>query len=155
SPTLVLTAAHCINFPDFPESTFGISFGRDVTTRGDFVELPAKAFPHPNYVLHQVAGESNSNDIGVVELTEPIDSSKVPALALDDKSFLLTGNNYTIVGYGGTPNTLKWGNGVYGGHNSEVVTASVGTFGADPSDSGGPLLTADGKILGVLMTANP
>jgi hypothetical protein len=152
SPTIVLTAAHCLAGP-------GIGFaviGADVAGSAHSIAITA-SHAHPDFDL-----ESLDNDIGVLELAKPItDVDAIPvAFAVSPD----VGDSVVVVGYG-LPSQEA---GAYGQRRSGVarvaaVDATTLALAPDPSqpcagDSGGPVFETGPEnpaILGVTSYGDP
>lgn len=99
SPTVFLTAAHCI---DVPAIEFRVSFSEQPFVQG-FNWVYGDAYPHPDYVGLTVP---DTSDIGVVILRTPVTLSRygqLPSAGLLDELSTRRGLQnvgFTAVGYG-------------------------------------------------------
>src|SRR5215207_5671477 len=92
SPTVVLTAAHCIDegLPYF------VSFDREITSKSKL--YPGTPYVHPGYTFTQ----NDPNDMAVIVLAQPvrgITPASLPSAGLFDR-LQLNGQKFTAVGYG-------------------------------------------------------
>jgi secreted trypsin-like serine protease len=152
SPTIILTAAHCLAGP-------GIGFallGADLDGSAHSVPITA-SHPHPDFDL-----ESLDNDISVLEVAKPV--ADVDAIPVAFSISPNVGDSVVVVGYGVPSDDA----GAYGERRSGIarvasVDATTLSLAPDPSqpcagDSGGPLFaTGGGKpaIIGITSYGDP
>ena len=153
APTVLLTAAHCVDAKHHPGYLFGVFAGPDASAYATAAELAPKlahakeVHAHPDY---DPAPPFHA-DLGVVVLEQPLATTPLPInRAPLDAS--VAGEAARIVGYGQTVyhqyNAVK--------HQASTVVASLGavdtvlvgdgTHRSCVGDSGGPAL---GKVSGV------
>jgi secreted trypsin-like serine protease len=92
SPTVVLTAAHCID----GSASYFVSFDRDITSKSKL--HPGTAYVHPGYTFAQ----NDPNDMAVIVFAQPvrgITPAALPSAGLFDR-LPLNGQKFTAVGYG-------------------------------------------------------
>jgi secreted trypsin-like serine protease len=159
SPTIVLTAAHCVDAPNHPGYLYGIFVGADPSIYDTLVKLephllPVKAVhPYPGYVTTSPF----VGDLAVVELAAPLTSVAPAPFARTALPQTLLRQPARIVGYGqttyGTFNTVR-----------HAATTMVAAFdvGADTvvvgdtthrgclGDSGGPAFADVGGVSTVI-----
>lgn len=168
SPTVFLTAAHCVNWMPFagiPADQVYITFD-SVYEIGVSTIYPGTYYVNPNY------GHDNAdlNDVAVVVLDEPITHitpASLPTAGLlnemkDDGE--LKGQQFVAVGYGsvrdsktGGPHALYWEGArrfVSGTYNSLTkswlkisMNPSTGDGGSCYGDSGGPHFLGESNIV--------
>lgn len=96
SPTVVLTAAHCI-FDGYP---YFVSFDREITSKSKL--YPGTAYPHPGYTFSQ----NDPNDLAVIVFDRPVKGitpAALPSAGLLDRmaaDHTLSRQKFTAVGYG-------------------------------------------------------
>lgn len=101
SPTVLLTAAHCVDAATHPGHTFGIFTGPDATAYDTIDKLlpellaVSEVHAHPDYD----PAPPFQADIGVVVLAAPLDIAPLP-IARDPLAQALVGEPARIVGYG-------------------------------------------------------
>lgn len=154
SPTVLLTAAHCVDEPNHPNHIYGVFTGDDaspyptISAIEPHLEPVATVAAHPQYSTNAPFFA----DIGVVVLAAPVAIAPSPVQRTElDAS--VVGREAKIVGYGQT---------VYGEYNDtryEAMTV-VGQLDRDTvvvgdaqrrpclGDSGGPAFV-DGTLIGV------
>jgi len=167
TPTLVLTAAHCVRgwWADEPPSSFRFAVGDDVASPLHQWQ-PVIAQSHPDY---GGSGGSASHDVGVLVLPEPatiavpgIEPIAMNCTPLDSTTFM--GASVQNAGYGQTEsgdNTLRWWT------IEEVIDLTTYDFTVDGhgvssvcyGDSGGPSLwTLPGgevRVIGTVSWGDP
>ncbi len=154
SPTVLLTAAHCIDAPTHPNYLYGVFTGADanmdpfLTTLEPMLQPVASVHPHPQYstTLPFYA------DIGVVVMASALPIAPLPMrrTALDAG---ITGRPAQILGYGQT--TYQQSNQkrfeamttVVGIENDTVIVGDSTKHGC-LGDSGGPAIV-DGTLIGI------
>lgn len=154
SPTVLLTAAHCIDAPNHPNYRFGVFTGDDATPYPNLAALEpqlkpvATVHPHPQYST-QVPFFA---DIGVVVMAAPLPNAPIP-MQREPLTASVIGKPAQIVGYGQT---------VYDQYNSarheamttvaaldtDTITVGDSQRRACLGDSGGPAIV-DGKVVGI------
>lgn len=154
SPTVLLTAAHCIDAPTHPNYLFGVFTGADanmdpfLTTLEPMLLPVASVHPHPQYstTLPFYA------DIGVVVMASALPIAPLPMRRTPlDASFI--GRPSMILGYGQT--TYQQSNQkrfeamttVVGIENDTVIVGDSTKHGC-LGDSGGPAIV-DGTLIGI------
>ena len=167
TPTLVLTAAHCVRgwWGDEPPSSFRFAVGDDVASPLHMWE-PVDARSHPEY---GGGGGSASHDVGVLVLPEPatVAVPDIEPIAMNCDpldSTTIMGASVQNVGYGQTErgdNSEKWWT------VEEVVDLTAYDFTVDGhgvssvcyGDSGGPSLWTmpDGvvRVIGTVSWGDP
>lgn len=168
APTLILTAAHCV---DGRMTVRTVANGTNVSRnrfRG-IVARVARMKSHPQYVENGSSGNPNyaKNDIGFVVLTTPVTAvtpATVRTFSTIDEAVALTGKVATLTGYGfktyasdGEYNLSELGPKRFG--EKTIVQANLNFIAFDgpsqsvlPGDSGGPLFLNDGsgmKVIGL------
>jgi hypothetical protein len=107
SPTIVLTAAHCVEFPGL--DTFFVTFDPDPFSGGLPELIQGEAHPHPNFSFDAFTEGQKSFqtlqrfDIAVVELDEAPNITPAPLPSENVLEPFTTGGSnqlFTIVGYG-------------------------------------------------------
>jgi len=93
TPTVVVTAAHCIHPSNGvpPVDEIDIFFGSNVFQGGTFIEV-VDGLGHPDY---DPSGNDPQNDIAVLRLAEPAAVTPVPMAELPS-----SGTSLTLVGFG-------------------------------------------------------
>jgi hypothetical protein len=147
APTVLLTAAHCVDAPNHPNYGFGVFTGPDASAYPDVASfLPVllavqEVHPHPSYD----PAVPFTADIGVIVMAQPLNITPLPInrVALTQA---IVGQTARIVGYGQT---------VYGQYNAvkhdaqtvvdslgadDTVVVGDGTHRSCIGDSGGPAL---------------
>ena len=166
SPTVFLTAAHCLDVPE-PVQQYLVSFSEQPLVQG-FNWIAGTAYPHPNYDGLTVPA---TYDIGVVILDTPVNLSTYGALPtaglLDGLSTQrgLQNVSFTAVGYGlqdsqnpqsnrpveewdiaryqGEQRLIQITSAINGGYNVSLTNnpgRGNGQGGTCSGDSGGPFL---------------
>lgn len=105
-----------------------------------------------------VVGHSTSADVALLQLA---DASGLPTATVDDDTVAL-GDEVTAVGNAGGTGSLTAADGTITDLSSTITTASEGTVAGEtlaglletdadvvPGDSGGPLLDAEGEVVGI------
>jgi Synergist-CTERM protein sorting domain-containing protein len=152
SPTMLLTAAHCVDAATHPSYNYGVFVDADASAYPKLVDilphlLPVAAVhPHPSYTTDEA-------DIGIVELTSPLTITPMPVqrAAL---SATIANTAARIIGYGqtvnGTPNQVRYAatTVVVGTSGDDSVQVGDATAHACLGDSGGPAIVA-GTVIGV------
>jgi secreted trypsin-like serine protease len=153
TPRVLLTAAHCVDHPEF---SFGVFFGADATPYPTVAELEPELAPVRNVYAHEEYSRTAPfyADIAMVELMEPTAVTPVP-FARTAPTADLVGREVRIVGYGQT----TFGEANAAKYSGTTVIAALDPPGSDTiligddvrtciGDSGGPALL-DGVMLGV------
>jgi hypothetical protein len=159
APTVLLTAAHCVDPKTHVGDTFGVFLGADASAfptaaaLGPELLAVKSVHPHPDY---DPAPPFHA-DIGVVLLEQPLDVAPLP-IARGAPEQAIVGGPARIVGYG----QIKYGEYNARKHEASTVVAAIGdedtivvgdgTRRGCVGDSGGPaLLMQDGVevIVGV------
>lgn len=161
APTLLLTAAHCVDAPSHPGYSFGAFLGPDASAFATVAALKPQLVAAKSAIAHPQYDANASNypaDIGVVILSSSVQATPLPIeLAALDAG--IAGEPSRIVGYGETK---------YQQYNARKYEAATTVVGLDPDghtvvvgdaahhtcigDSGGPALVMMGgheTIIGV------
>lgn len=156
APTILFTAAHCLDRATHPDFTFGVFLGADANPSPDVDTLEphlvpvAELHPHPSFRPTSVFA-----DLGAVILASPIDVAPVALqhAVLDDS---IRGRTARIVGYG--QRELDRPNASRNAAETTVVSLEgdqlvIGdaTIHSCYGDSGGPAFV-DGRLVGLAST---
>jgi secreted trypsin-like serine protease len=159
TPSIVITAAHCIGNPDTPVTQRHVAVGRTVITDAQTgkVHKAARVVPHPRFRGEQ----SPRYDIGFIELAEPVAGAALAILPPKGQpSELHMGEHVTVAGWGRTdhPDVLldrlqeasveilrPSRCAGYGATYDPSLMLCAGSPGRDSctGDSGGPLFSVD------------
>jgi secreted trypsin-like serine protease len=151
SPTMLLTAAHCIDAANHAGYTYGVFVDADASIYPKLVDilphlLPVSAVhPHPSYVTDEF-------DIGIVELAAAVAIAPLPVQRTP--AGVTAGKAARIVGYGqtvyNTVNQVRYAaaTAVVGVSGTDSVIVGDATAHACIGDSGGPAIV-DGAVIGV------
>jgi V8-like Glu-specific endopeptidase len=151
TPRVILTAAHCVEFPDGAPRQYVAYFGSDVVSDADpqrigAINVTSYAF-HPDWDINNLEG---GHDVGMVLLEQPADGIE-PMLINHQPLDGHIGEQVHLVGWGRTN-----GDGEDFGIKREAMSALAGTddlvmqYGSATAntcqgDSGGPnFMTIDG-----------
>lgn len=161
TPTVVVTAAHCLDPMFIGASVPGFTFVADANSVSPADVHPGReALPHPDFDLFDPAGAVH--DIGLLFLEEPVEGVEpVPLATPDDVAALAPGDMLDLVGYGLTrPDGFEAG---VKHHGRAALTAidtfmyGIGTPGEVQNcngDSGGPafyeIAPGEHRVIGVV-----
>ena len=152
APTVLLTAAHCVDPATHPSHVFGAYLGPDAsavataTAIEPHLVLATSVVPHPGY---QVTPPYTA-DIAVVTLASPVAATPVPLLRTAPTA--LVSQPARIVGYGqtvyGTFNAVKHAGTttLAAIDTGDTVTVGDATVRSCIGDSGGPALVMVGGV---------
>lgn len=150
SPTVVLTAAHCLRQPNDMLVHFRDAMGTAVV-----MDVVA-ATPNPGYHPNAAVSRSRSIDIGLIRMRSPL-PSRFRAALLPTGSPPSPGDQVTAVGFGvsdefkpATGGTLRKAKLMVREPRSSVLLwlkGIGGDGGACAGDSGGPIFAPDGATL--------
>lgn len=155
APTVLLTAAHCVDEPNHPDHIYGVFTGDDAAPYGTLAQIEphlrpvASVHAHPGYRTNVPFFA----DIAAVVLAAPIADVTPSPIQRDPIDASIAGKPATIVGYGQI---------VYDEYNSTRYEAETVVVGIDDDtvivgdserraclgDSGGPAFV-DGVLIGV------
>ena len=154
SPTVLLTAAHCVDAPNHPNYLFGVFTGDDAAAYGTLVALEphllpaASVHPHPQYVTTAPF----LADLGVVVMASPLTITPIPMhrAAIDQT---IVGKQAQIVGYGQTtyqqPNQTRFeALTTVTAIEADTIVVGDATHHGCLGDSGGPAIV-DGVLVGI------
>lgn len=153
SPTVLLTAAHCVDSVNHPGYTYGVFIGDNANIYPSLAQLEPHLLPvsavhaHPAYdpdpPFHA--------DVGVVIMAQPLTIAPLP-IQRDPLTAAIAGESARLIGYGQR---------VYGNYNASRVTTNTTVVALDAADtvqvgdashlscvgdSGGPALAMMGGV---------
>lgn len=163
APRVVLTAAHCLDPAFVGPGIPGFTLDSDASVSPSGV-AGARAIPHPQFYLPDtlIPGLHQVFDIGVLVLSEPIDTVPFERLPTPEEAAILLANSAAVelVGYGVTDENAQTA-GIK--HHGRATLGEVGEFELSISnsegtqncfgDSGGPSLIgsdADRRMVGIV-----
>ncbi|MFW5740896.1 MAG: S1 family peptidase, partial [Myxococcota bacterium] len=164
APTVVLTAAHCLESWSGPLSPndVRIVYGYTEPSSAPASErrTVASVTPHPSYdpwAPTDTDGMGQTNDIGVVVLDEPIANGVVTPILPSSlmAATLVAGEDVHVVGYGVNDMNNPWESGVLykaitpftRNIDWEMLAGSPGNPDSCQGDSGGPAFMMTGGVL--------
>lgn len=155
---LLVTAAHCV---EGGAAALRAVFSTNINNQGAAVITVLSAQQSPGWAQHQ-NDATNTGDIALVKLAQPIPAGYAPAKLLDDASFLTSGQAVILAGYGITNGTRQTGAGILRQvttviadpvfSDTEVLMQQTRGKGACHGDSGGPAyvqVNGERRLLGV------
>jgi hypothetical protein len=138
APNVVLTAAHCI---DFPISTISFIGGRDLRSP-DFTFAATEWHEHPEY-----SGNYPEFDIAIILISGDTAAQGITPIPVNLETTRIVGETVQTVGYGETRegggyNTERWWTTLYINMESTFYRSTYGDAltGMCQGDSGGPML---------------
>jgi secreted trypsin-like serine protease len=152
SPTVLLTAAHCVSAEEVGDgAVFGVYTGSDLNNADNSLWVDVDSVDHDQ--AFDSSDLEGGHDVGIVVLKQPITDVQPVAFATRSLSSSIVGKSIRLVGYGLSNAANQTGAGTkrqttasVDNMNSLLVEVGSTAHGTCNGDSGGPAFATIGGV---------